>query len=111
MRGRGGACGNPWGRLLKVEIEVSDPTLVDDLIESLRAAQFIVARTGAKTMDARFGWPLREDAARLELDLVSPRLVCKELGSSRDSRGLRSREVESRAVRRPGTLDSTSLLV
>jgi hypothetical protein len=52
-----------------VEIEVSDSTLVDDLIESLRAAQLIVARTGTKTVDVRFGWPLREDAARLELDL------------------------------------------
>ena len=91
-----------------MKIEVSDPTLVDDLIESLRAAQFIVARTGAKTMDARFGWPLREDAARLELDLYLRVWCAKEPGSPGDPRGLRSREVESRAVRRPGTVDSTS---
>ncbi len=68
-------CGNSWGELRRVKIEVSDPTLVDDLIESLRAARLIVARTGAKTADARFGWPLREDAARLELDLYL-RLWC-----------------------------------
>ncbi len=52
-----------------MKIEVSDPTLVDDLIDSLRAFQCIVARTGEKTADVRFGWPLREDAARLELDV------------------------------------------
>jgi hypothetical protein len=69
VRSRGGTCGNLGEQLRQVEIEVSDPTLVDDLIESLRAAQFIVARTGTNTVDARFGWPLREDAARLELDL------------------------------------------
>jgi len=52
-----------------VEIEVSDPTLVDDLIESLRAAQFIVARHRGEDSGRSLGWPLREDAARLELDL------------------------------------------
>ena len=52
-----------------VTVEVSDPTLVDDLIESLRASRCIVARTGANTVNVRFGWPLRDDDARLELDV------------------------------------------
>jgi hypothetical protein len=78
-------CGNSGEQLRQVEIEVSDPTLVDDLIESLRAAQFIVARTGAKTVDARFGWPLREDAARLELDLYL-RVWCAKNWGARANR-------------------------
>ena len=70
-----------------MEIEVSDPTLADDLIKSLRAAQFIVARTGVKTIDARYGWPLREDAARLELD-VYLRVWCAK------NRGVRAIRVD-----------------
>ncbi len=50
-------------------VEVSDPTLVEDLIESLRASRCIVARTGAKTVNVRFGWPLRDDQAHRELDV------------------------------------------
>ena len=52
-----------------MKIEVSDPTLVEDLIGHLNRFDLLVSRTGERTLDARFGWPLREDAAGLELDL------------------------------------------
>jgi hypothetical protein len=51
-----------------VIVEVSDPDLVEDLLESLRKAQCGVVRTGAATLEVRFGWPLEDEASRYELD-------------------------------------------
>jgi hypothetical protein len=61
-------CGNPRGGEAAVKVEVSDPTLVEDLLESLRWSGLLASQTGARTVDAHFGWPLREDAAGHELD-------------------------------------------
>ena len=69
VRGTRFACGNSRGAIAAVTVEVSDPTLVYDLMESLRASQCIVARIGAKTLLVRVGWPLREADARRELDV------------------------------------------
>jgi hypothetical protein len=52
-----------------VKIHVTDPTLVEDLAEMLRSAQLVVVRAGPQILDVHFGSPVREDAARLELDL------------------------------------------
>jgi hypothetical protein len=51
-----------------VTVEVSDPYLTEDLLESLRSAQCDVVRTGAATLEVRFGWPLVDEASRYELD-------------------------------------------
>jgi hypothetical protein len=51
-----------------VRVEVSDPNLVEDLLESLRSAQCDVVRTGPATIEVRFGWPLEDDASKYELD-------------------------------------------
>jgi hypothetical protein len=51
-----------------VKVEVSDPNLVEDLLESLRSAQCDVVRTGTATLEVRHGWPLTDDASRYELD-------------------------------------------
>jgi hypothetical protein len=51
-----------------VKVEVSDPNLVEDLLESLRSAQCDVVRTGTATLEVRYGWPLTDDASRYELD-------------------------------------------
>jgi hypothetical protein len=51
-----------------VKVEVSDPNLVEDLLESLRSAQCDVVRTGTATLEVRYGWPLTDDASRYGLD-------------------------------------------
>ena len=51
-----------------MRVEVSDPNFVEDLLESLRNAQCDVVRTGASTIEVRFGWPLEDEASRYELD-------------------------------------------
>jgi len=51
-----------------VKIEVSDPSLVEDLLESLRRTGLVASRVGERTVDAHFSLPFREDAAGLELD-------------------------------------------
>jgi hypothetical protein len=51
-----------------VKVEVSNPDLVEDLIESLRSARCVVVRTGSRTLEVRFGWPTRDDASQYELD-------------------------------------------
>jgi hypothetical protein len=52
-----------------MKVQVNDPSLVEDLAETLRKSQLVVARTGPSELEVRFPWPLREDAASLELDL------------------------------------------
>ena len=49
-------------------VEVSDPNLAEDLLESLRNAQCDVVRTGAVTLEVRFGWPLVDEASKYEFD-------------------------------------------
>lgn len=51
-----------------MKVEVSDPVLAEDLAEALRRSGCVALRTGGRVVEVRFGWPLREDAARLELD-------------------------------------------
>jgi hypothetical protein len=51
-----------------MKVEVSDPVLAEDLIEALRRSGCIAIRSGGRTIDVRFGWPLRDDAARHQLD-------------------------------------------
>jgi hypothetical protein len=51
-----------------VKVELSDPNLVEDLLESLRSAQCDVVRTGELTIEVRFGWPLEDEASGYELD-------------------------------------------
>ncbi len=51
-----------------MKVEVSDPNLVEDLLESLRSAHCDVVRSGEATIEVRYGWPLEDDAARYELD-------------------------------------------
>jgi hypothetical protein len=48
---------------------VSDPSLVDDLLEFLRARQCAVEPASENTLDVQVPEALRPDAARLELDL------------------------------------------
>ena len=51
-----------------MKVEVSDPNLVEDLLESLRHAQCDVVRTDEVTIEVRFGWPLEDEASGYELD-------------------------------------------
>ena len=51
------------------QIEVSDPSLAEDLVESLRRSGLIAVITGERTVEAHFGFPLREDAVGRELDM------------------------------------------
>ena len=57
------------GRVCGVKIRVSDPALVEDLAEMLRKAQYLVTREGRQTLDVQLREPVREDAARLEIDV------------------------------------------
>jgi hypothetical protein len=57
------------GRVCGVKIRVSDPTLVEDLAEMLRNAQYLVTREGRHTLDVELRQPLPEDAAQLEIDV------------------------------------------
>ena len=49
-------------------IRVNEPDLVEDLMQLLRDSGCIVARTSGVSFDIRSGWPVRDDAARYELD-------------------------------------------
>jgi hypothetical protein len=51
-----------------MKVEVSDSVLIDDLLESLRAARYNAVRTGDTTVDVRSGWLLPEELAGRELD-------------------------------------------
>jgi hypothetical protein len=52
-----------------VKIQVSDPSLVEDLAEMLRNAQYLVTLEGRDTLDVQLGQQLPEDAAQLEIDV------------------------------------------
>jgi hypothetical protein len=60
--------GNPRGASAAMKVEVSDSVLIDDLLESLRAARYNAVRTSDRTVDVRSGWLLPEDLAGRELD-------------------------------------------
>jgi len=51
-----------------MKVEISDSILIDDLLESLRAARYNAVQTGDTTVDVRSGWLLPEDLAGRELD-------------------------------------------
>ncbi|HEY7002898.1 MAG TPA: hypothetical protein VH281_01350 [Gaiellaceae bacterium] len=51
-----------------MRVEVSDPDLVEDLIESLRSVGCDVVRAGPNRLDVRFGWPVLDAASGYELD-------------------------------------------
>jgi hypothetical protein len=48
---------------------VDNPSLLDDLVGSLERACCAVVRTGPNSLDVTVPGAMREDAARLELDL------------------------------------------
>lgn len=47
---------------------MSDSVLIDDLLESLRAARYNAVRTSDTTVDVNSGWMLPEELAGRELD-------------------------------------------
>ena len=49
-------------------VEVSNPVLADDLIDALRRSGCVALRRSGRRIEVTFGWPLRTDAARFELD-------------------------------------------
>jgi hypothetical protein len=49
-------------------VQLSDPDLVEDLMELLRSSDCIVRQTGPRSVEIRSGWPVRDDAAGYELD-------------------------------------------
>ena len=49
-------------------VHLNDPDLVEDLIELLRGSDCTVDRIGPRSLQIRSGWPVRDDAARYELD-------------------------------------------
>jgi hypothetical protein len=51
-----------------MKVQISDSVLIDDLLESLRAARYIAVRTSDTTVDVRSGWLLPEELAGRELD-------------------------------------------
>lgn len=56
------------GASAAMKVEVSDSVLIDDLLESLRAARYNAVRTSDTTVDVRSGWLLPEELAGRELD-------------------------------------------
>jgi hypothetical protein len=62
-------CGNFGGASAAVTtVHLNDPELVEDLIELLRSSECVVDRIGPRSVEIRSGWPVRDDAARYELD-------------------------------------------
>jgi hypothetical protein len=62
-------CGNSGGASAAVTtVHLSNPDLVEDLIERLRSSGCIVARTGPRSVEIRSGWPVDDDTALYELD-------------------------------------------
>ena len=51
-----------------MKVELSNPNLVEDLLESLRSVHCDVVRRGETTIEVLYGWPLEDEAARYELD-------------------------------------------
>jgi hypothetical protein len=51
-----------------MKVEVSDSVLIDDLLDSLRAARYIAVRTSDRTIDVKSGWLLPEELAGREVD-------------------------------------------
>ncbi len=73
-------CDNSWGQLRQVEIEVSHPSLVEDLLEFLRSSSCEAMRCGGQTVDVRAGWPLSEGGQR-HLDLYLAAWEAKNPGA------------------------------
>lgn len=67
MRERRPVAATP-GASAAVIVELSDPNLVEDLLESLRSAHCGVVRRGEAAIEVRFGWPLEDEASGYELD-------------------------------------------
>ena len=61
-------CGNFGDASAAMRVEVSDTVLIDDLLESLRAARYNAVRTSETTVDVNSGWMLPEELAGRELD-------------------------------------------
>jgi hypothetical protein len=51
-----------------VKIHVSDPTLVDDLVDALQEKSCEAVRTDARTVEVRDGWATDPDGGQYELD-------------------------------------------
>ncbi|HEX5470017.1 MAG TPA: hypothetical protein VFW80_13335, partial [Gaiellaceae bacterium] len=52
-----------------MKIRLSDPSLIGDLLEFLRARECVVEPASADTLDVELPDAMRADAAALELDL------------------------------------------
>jgi len=63
-----------------VIIEVSHPSLVEDLLEFLHSSSCEAMRCGGQTVDVRTGWPLREGGER-HLDLYLAAWEAKNPGA------------------------------
>jgi hypothetical protein len=62
-------CGNSGGASAAVTtVHLTDPDLVEALVQRLRDSGCIVARIGPNTINIRSGWPFDDDAASYELD-------------------------------------------
>jgi hypothetical protein len=84
-----------------VIIEVSHPSLVEDLLEFLRSSSCEAMRWGSQTVDVRAGWPLREGGQR-HLDLYLAAWEAKNPGA----RAIRAAEGEGGGqptLRRPAS--------
>ena len=63
-----------------MEIEVSHPSLVEDLLEFLRSSSCKAIRCGGQRVDVQAGWPLREGGER-HLDLYLAAWEAKNPGA------------------------------
>lgn len=63
-----------------MEIEVSHPALVEDLLEFLRSSSCKARRCGGQRVDVHAGWPLREGGQR-HLDLYLAAWEAKNPGA------------------------------
>ena len=80
VRGRRFVATTVGARLRHVIIEVSHPSLVEDLLEFLRSSSCEAMRCGGLTVDVRAGWPLGEGGQR-HLDLYLAAWEAKNPGA------------------------------
>jgi hypothetical protein len=80
VRGRRFVAATVGARLRHVIIEVSHPSLVEDLLEFLRSSSCEAMRCGGQTVDVRAGWPLSEGGQR-HLDLYLAAWEAKNPGA------------------------------
>jgi len=80
VRGRRFVAATVGARLRHMIIQVSHPSLVEDLLEFLRSSSCEAMRCGGQTVDVRAGWPLSEGGQR-HLDLYLAAWEAKNPGA------------------------------